>query len=83
MFGITEDLLQGTKWQPVEPPNGAQLKKISVGSVGIWALDTNGRLYVRKEITNVFPEGTHWQYISIDPLVISTITINQNKYFFA
>lgn len=51
----------------VEPPAGVQLKQISVGTDVVWALDNNGRLCVRKEITSVFPEGSHWQIITNDP----------------
>lgn len=56
------------QWQTVEPPSGAQLKQISVGRDIVWALDTNGRLSVRREIqSNVFPEGTHWQTLPAMP----------------
>lgn len=72
-MGIKETNLQGEKWFCVEPPSGAQLKVISVGPLGVWALDFNGKLYVRKEVTHVFPEGTHWQCITIDPPILSKI----------
>lgn len=75
-MGIKEELLEGEKWQAVEPPNGAQLKRISIGPLGIWGLGTNGRLFVRKEITEVFPEGTHWQCISADPPILSKSFLN-------
>lgn len=56
------------QWQTVEPPSGAQLKQISVGYNIVWALDTIGRLSVRREIqSNVFPEGTHWQTLPAMP----------------
>jgi hypothetical protein len=58
----------GMQWQNVEPPMGAQLKQISVGLDVVWALDTMGRLSVRREIqSNVFPEGTHWQTLPTMP----------------
>lgn len=64
----------GTHWQNVEPPQGAQLKQLSVGKNTVWALDTNGRLSVRREIdAKVFPEGTNWQtlpYVPNDPIHI-------------
>ncbi|XP_019761431.1 tectonin beta-propeller repeat-containing protein isoform X1 [Dendroctonus ponderosae] len=69
--GIKEDKLQGERWICVEPPGGAQLKQIAVNAVGIWAVDTLGRLNVRKEVTSMFPEGTHWQSIVADPPVLN------------
>lgn len=51
----------------IESPPGSQLKQISVGNNTVWALDSNGRLYVRKEMTKVFLEGSHWQIILNDP----------------
>lgn len=59
------------RWICVEPPVGAQLKQISVNSAGIWAVDTLGRINVRKEVKSTFPEGTHWQNIVVDPPILS------------
>lgn len=70
-LGIKEDLLEGTKWRSIEPPQGSQLKQISVGACSIWSIDNNGKMYVRKEITHVFPEGSHWQCINVDPSLTS------------
>ncbi|XP_076270197.1 tectonin beta-propeller repeat-containing peroxin 23 isoform X2 [Rhynchophorus ferrugineus] len=70
--GIKEDKLEGDKWICVEPPAGVQLRQISVNAAGIWAIDTLGRLNVRKEVTATFPEGTHWQTISPDPPILSS-----------
>lgn len=70
-LGITDDKLEGEAWKCIEPPSGVQLKQISVNSIGVWAVDHHGRLYVRKEINQTFPEGSHWQLISIDPPVLS------------
>jgi hypothetical protein len=40
------------------------LKQIAVGVNIVWALDTLGRLCVRREINpKVFPEGTYWQIL--------------------
>ncbi|CAH1130207.1 unnamed protein product [Ceutorhynchus assimilis] len=69
--GIRQDKLEGERWICVEPP-GAQLKQISVNSVGIWAVDALGRINVRKEVTSTFPEGTHWQNIIADPPIINS-----------
>uniref|UniRef100_A0A182YKR0 Uncharacterized protein n=1 Tax=Anopheles stephensi TaxID=30069 RepID=A0A182YKR0_ANOST len=61
--GITVENPLGNKWQMIEPPGGVSFKQISVGTCGIWALDTVGRLSVRKEINGTFPEGSHWQLL--------------------
>lgn len=72
-IGITADKLEGDKWIGVEPPSGSQLKQISVGQAGIWCIDNEGRIHVRKEVTCTFPEGTHWQTIVVDPPVASKL----------
>ena len=45
----------------------------------VWALDTLGRLSIRREIQpNVFPEGTYWQTLSTmtnDPIHIGTLSL--------
>lgn len=34
----------------------------------MWALDTTGRLHVRRDVqVNVFPEGTYWQTLPVMP----------------
>ncbi|XP_018569624.2 tectonin beta-propeller repeat-containing protein isoform X2 [Anoplophora glabripennis] len=71
-LGITQQKLEGEKWVTVEPPNGEQLKQISVNTSGVWAVDFKGQLHVRKEITSVFPEGTHWQMIAADPPILNS-----------
>lgn len=72
-LGITQENLKGDKWVTVEPPNGGQLKQISVNIMGVWAVDNKGQLHVRKEITATFPEGTHWQTIAADPPILSRL----------
>lgn len=68
-LGITKDKIEGEKWICVEPPTGCQLKQISVGLAGVWCVDTNGKIHVRKEVSETFPEGTCWQSISVEPSV--------------
>ncbi|KAK4880363.1 hypothetical protein RN001_008509 [Aquatica leii] len=70
--GIQLEKLQGESWASVEPPTATHLKQVSVGKIGVWTLDKLGRLYVRKEVTTVFPEGTHWQCIMADPPILSS-----------
>lgn len=68
-LGISKDKLEGEKWVCVEPPIGSQLKHVSVGLAGVWCIDSNGKIHVRKEVTDTFPEGTSWQTINVDPSV--------------
>jgi len=63
-LGITSSDPIGKVWETVEPPTGKTLKYISVGCCAVWGLDSVGQLSVRREITPVFPEGTHWQTVA-------------------
>lgn len=63
--GITKDNPIGETWLRVETPSNVHFKQISVGSMGVWVLDTTGRLGVRREISSSRPDGTHWQLIPI------------------
>lgn len=65
--GVTVDRPLGERWQNVEPPPGAQLRLVAAGDAAVWALDSTGRLCVRREITAAFPEGSHWQLLPNDP----------------
>lgn len=58
-LGINCDKPLGEHWQKLES-NGVIFKQISIGKGGCWAIDQFGKLYTRKEMTTVFPEGTHW-----------------------
>lgn len=58
-LGINCDKPCGENWQKLES-NGIIFKQISIGAAGCWAIDQFGKLFSRKEITSVFPEGTHW-----------------------
>lgn len=61
--GMNVENVCGDVWQAVDPPKGSHLKQISVGSIGIWAIDGQGQIVVRRELGNSFPEGTHWQVL--------------------
>lgn len=84
-FGITQNKPIGEVWTNVEPPAGAQLKQISVGKYVVWALDTTGRLSIRREIQpKVFPEGTHWQTLPAmpnDPIHIDQSVLTAKQGF--
>ncbi|XP_014203430.1 tectonin beta-propeller repeat-containing protein [Copidosoma floridanum] len=84
-FGVTRSKPTGESWQNVEPPQGMHIKQIAVGSNAVWALDSLGKLSVRREIQpNVFPEGTHWQTITSminDPIHIDVSVANAKQGF--
>lgn len=84
-LGISSTKPTGTQWHNVEPPAGAHLKQISVGKDVVWALDTAGRLSVRRDVQmNVFPEGTHWQTLPAmpnDPIHIDMSVVNAKQGF--
>lgn len=61
--GITVDNPKGETWQMIEPPKGSTLKQISVGELGIWIIDSTGQLGVRREVSESFPDGSHWQVL--------------------
>lgn len=62
--GITIENVCGDVWQAIDPPKGSKLKQISVGTVGVWSIDAQGQLFVRREVCASFPEGSHWQILS-------------------
>ncbi|XP_063242842.1 tectonin beta-propeller repeat-containing protein isoform X3 [Bacillus rossius redtenbacheri] len=63
-FGISASKRMGEVWEAVEPPEGKTLKQVSVGRSAVWGRDSGGQLFVRREVTPVFPEGTHWQAVA-------------------
>lgn len=62
-YAISQDNPLGETWKRIEAPSNVLFKQISVGKLGVWSLDSAGRLGVRKEISAAQPEGTHWQLI--------------------
>ena len=57
-------MISGNVWETVEAPLNSSLKQVSVGENGVWALDSNGRIFARSENTEVFPLGSHWRAMS-------------------
>jgi hypothetical protein len=52
----------------------ARLRSVSLGgssATRVWAVDVSNRLYLRKEVTVVFPEGTVWEQVATDVKSIS------------
>ncbi|XP_030386254.1 tectonin beta-propeller repeat-containing protein [Scaptodrosophila lebanonensis] len=62
-YGISNLNRAGDAWEQVVAPSGVTFKAISAGRLGIWALDNQNRLAVRREITKTFPEGSNWQFL--------------------
>ncbi|XP_058805378.1 tectonin beta-propeller repeat-containing protein isoform X2 [Phymastichus coffea] len=84
-FGVSVSKPSGESWQNVEPPPGAHLKQIAVGVNVVWALDSSGKISVRREIqSNVFPEGTFWQTLPAmanDPIHMDVSILNAKQGF--
>jgi tectonin beta-propeller repeat-containing protein 1 len=56
--GISSDNLVGDRWKRIDASPNILFKQVSVGNKGIWAIDMQSRLAVRREISNNSPEGT-------------------------
>lgn len=63
-LGGTCDKPEGEAWLKVDG-NGIIFKQVSIGKGGCWAIDQFGKLYNRREITTVYPEGIISYHISI------------------
>lgn len=58
-----KSVILGEKWQAIDAPSGIRFKTISVGSAGVWAIDSLNRLAIRKNCDDIKPEGTEWQFL--------------------
>lgn len=66
--GFSSENEWGTYWKAIEDaPKGVTLKQISVGPMGIWAIDSQGQCLVRREVCDSFPEGSHWHILQNVP----------------
>lgn len=66
--GFSSENECGTYWKAIEDaPKGTNLKQISVGPIGIWSIDSQGQMMVRREVCDSFPEGSHWQLMQNVP----------------
>lgn len=67
-YGFSSEIECGTYWKAIEDaPKGTMLKQISIGTIGIWAIDSQNQLLVRREVCDSFPEGSHWQILQNIP----------------
>ncbi|XP_054159863.1 tectonin beta-propeller repeat-containing protein 1-like [Oppia nitens] len=79
--GINRTSPAGTVWFHVEAPRPqCPLTQISIGKNGVWVIDGKHRLWMREEIVDTFPEGTHWK--KVDDNVIK-ISVNNCDDFWA
>ena len=51
------------------------LRQISAGNIQVWAVDTQDRLYRRRDIVPILPEGTVWDFIDDS---ISHVSVGRN-----
>jgi tectonin beta-propeller repeat-containing protein 1 len=54
---VTFDNPIGEAWKRIDSPSNMQFKLVSAGEKGVWALDTQSRLMVRRDISSSNPEG--------------------------
>lgn len=57
--GTTFENPIGSSWKRIDAPSNMQFKQVSAGEIGVWALDTQSRLSVRREISASNPEGKY------------------------
>lgn len=76
-------MFAGICWFQVAPPSRQKLSTVSVGKSSVWALDTEGNLYVRKDVVPIFPEGTAWQWVCAGVRHVSVGPLNQVELRFA
>lgn len=63
-YGFSTENECGSYWKTIDDaPKNTTLKQISVGAIGIWAVDSQGQFLVRREVCDSFPEGSHWQVL--------------------
>lgn len=53
------------------PEGSATLRQISAGDTQVWAVDSQDRLYRRKDIVPILPEGTSWELVDEHVLHVS------------
>lgn len=72
------NLFCGKSWSELECKNEfLKLKKISAGNGTLWAIANNDDLYFRENLSDKFPEGTHWTKISNNIEYISVNRLNE------
>jgi hypothetical protein len=73
--------IEGSVWFYLESPTDAPLTQISAGSCEVWVIDQQHRVYRRKEVMPMFPEGVAWEYVCDDVRHVS-VNINDEVSIF-
>jgi len=69
---ISDENPDGAAWLLLDRPEGNPiLRQISAGDTQVWVVDTNNRLYRRKDIVSILPEGTSWEFVAENVLHVS------------
>uniref|UniRef100_A0A0P6H8Z5 Tectonin beta-propeller repeat-containing protein n=1 Tax=Daphnia magna TaxID=35525 RepID=A0A0P6H8Z5_9CRUS len=69
---VTNTNPDGVAWLLMDRPEGsATLRQISAGDTQVWAVDSQDRLYRRKDIVPILPEGTSWELVDEHVLHVS------------
>ena len=65
------------------PDTNSNLRQISAGNLQVWAIDTHNRLYRRRDIVSILPEGTMWELVDEHVLHVSVGKHDQvgNRYY--
>ena len=62
----------GAAWLLLDRPEGnPTFRQISAGDIQVWAVDSHDRLYRRKDIISILPEGTSWELVDENVLHVS------------
>lgn len=62
----------GEAWLLLDrPEGGASLRQISAGDAQVWAVDERKRLYRRRDVVAILPEGTAWDLVAEHVLHVS------------
>jgi len=78
-----EYFIAGAAWLLLDRPEGNPiLRQISAGDTQVWVVDTQNRLYRRKDIVSILPEGTSWEFVAENVLHVSVGMHDQVCAFF-
>lgn len=65
------------------PEGNPTLRQISASDIQVWAVDSQDRLYRRKDIVSILPEGTSWELIDEHVLHVSVGKHDQVSFGFS
>ncbi|KAK7024229.1 hypothetical protein SK128_027836 [Halocaridina rubra] len=73
-LGVSKKNPQGMQWVNIDAPNHP-LVNVATGAGTVWGLDQSCALYRRKNVQQLFPEGTEWVFVSGN---IKNISVSSN-----